>query len=236
MLVFQHHHKARTPDTQILDLHTSRTPRKIKVNVSCCAVLLVLGLLGLVWYAVTFDVRRDWCPHAPVPCALYITLFHVLLLLSLTAYVRCVFTANGVGYWRRFLSPATLNQVETSQCHSCRTERPARAHHCSVCNECVLKMDHHCVWVCNCVGYHNYKYFCLFVFYTAVGAWLAVLGCVLQMLGWLSSESDGRQSGPVFGALILCLSFGTALTGFSAFHLHLARRNKVHSSQLQQTD
>lgn len=29
-------------------------------------------------------------------------------------------------------------------CKKCDSPKPPRTHHCSVCNKCVLKMDHHC--------------------------------------------------------------------------------------------
>lgn len=44
-------------------------------------------------------------------------------------------------------------------CDRCQLVKPDRAHHCSVCGVCVLKFDHHCPWINNCVNFSNYKFF-----------------------------------------------------------------------------
>ena len=39
----------------------------------------------------------------------------------------------------------------------------------SVCNTCILKMDHHCPWLNNCVGHFNHRHFFLYMVFMVIG-------------------------------------------------------------------
>jgi hypothetical protein len=65
----------------------------------------------------------------------------------------------------------------------CRYERkfkPDRCHHCSQCDQCTLRMDHHCPWLDNCIGFWNYKFFLLTLIYSTLSLLLIASSC-----GWL---------------------------------------------------
>merc|ERR1740130_949887 len=57
---------------------------------------------------------------------------------------------------------------ERRHCKWCLKYKPDRCHHCRICNVCVLRMDHHCPWVYNCIGFRNHKYFFLLLVYAAI--------------------------------------------------------------------
>ncbi|KAG5441499.1 putative palmitoyltransferase zdhhc24 [Clonorchis sinensis] len=58
-------------------------------------------------------------------------------------------------------------------CTYCRKSRPPRTHHCHTCEACVIRRDHHCLFLGQCVGLANWRFFLSLVFYGAVGLSLA---------------------------------------------------------------
>uniref|UniRef100_A0A3Q1N3K0 Palmitoyltransferase n=2 Tax=Bos TaxID=9903 RepID=A0A3Q1N3K0_BOVIN len=63
---------------------------------------------------------------------------HWNLILIVFHYYQAITTPPGY-------PPQGRNDMTTvSICKKCINPKPARTHHCSICNRCVLKMDHHC--------------------------------------------------------------------------------------------
>ena len=72
------------------------------------------------------------------------------------------------------------NLIVWRYCKKCVAVRPPRAHHCSLCGRCVLRMDHHCPWVGNCVGLYNHKFFLMFLLHAMIGCATVAIVLALQ--------------------------------------------------------
>jgi len=61
---------------------------------------------------------------------------------------------------------------KATMCKQCSRPRPERSHHCGICGVCIMRLDHHCPWINNCVGFGNHKYFLQCITY-------ALLSCIV---------------------------------------------------------
>ena len=47
-------------------------------------------------------------------------------------------------------------------CDFCKMRKHDRSSHCKICDRCILRMDHHCPFIGNCVGFNNQRFFIQF--------------------------------------------------------------------------
>ncbi|KAF9559286.1 zf-DHHC-domain-containing protein [Agrocybe pediades] len=147
---------------------------------------------------------------------------------ALTGGVR--WTSRGIK-----VTPATY-----TKCLKCKQTRPERAHHCRICNKCVLKYDHHCpvgmrysqsitdanlpFRINQCVGLHNERHFVLFMAYLVVSTFFFSLSGYIRFfdaIGVTSQEWDHFVPEIMFAmiyilCIVLCFAVGVMLT----YHLY----------------
>ncbi|XP_045516787.1 palmitoyltransferase ZDHHC2-like isoform X7 [Pieris brassicae] len=165
-------------------------------------VLLIVSIVTWSYYAYVLQLCIFTIESTVQQCV-YLVLYHILFIMFAWSYWRTIF-ANIKSIPDKYKLPEEelekLLSADTEEaqrtvlenyakdlpivtrtmsgsvryCNRCVLVKPDRAHHCSICARCVLKMDHHCPWVNNCVCFHNYKFFMLFLGY-------ALLYCIFIM-------------------------------------------------------
>uniref|UniRef100_A0A0N5BHU2 Palmitoyltransferase n=1 Tax=Strongyloides papillosus TaxID=174720 RepID=A0A0N5BHU2_STREA len=117
-------------------------------------------------------------------------------------------------------------------CHKCMIVKPDRTHHCSSCDQCIVKFDHHCPWVNNCVMFTNYKYFLLFLIYGTLLHTILSVNNIESVIDYAGNK-DTKEYRHVDSIIILCftvnfiLNFGSlaATLTMLLWHLTLVGRN-----------
>jgi len=115
----------------------------------------------------------------------------------------------------------TKRSGDRRHCKWCAKYKPDRCHHCRVCRMCILKMDHHCPWIYNCVGFRNHKFFFLLLFYS-------MIDCHLIAWSMLESVKQAVETETPFVKIFLLLFgetlaafLGILVTCFFGFHIYL---------------
>merc|ERR1712087_874274 len=127
----------------------------------------------------------------------------------------------------------------------CNVWKPDRVHHCSICNRCILNMDHHCPWINNCVGFYNRKFFIQLLLYVYTSLSVVVVATFpdvvdrihlmsassteLGLSFWVSSAIVGMAF--CLTCLLLC-----TLTNFIKFHLKLVFGNYTTIENLERDE
>ncbi|KAG6132991.1 hypothetical protein E4U12_002977 [Claviceps purpurea] len=223
---------------------------------SCCAVarstplIFVYGLTTwAVWVVVEIGMKapeRSWLGSGS--SAIGLALYGLLN----WSYTTAVFTdpgstTNRDGYGALPMAqsqpPTTSFTVkstgETRFCKKCQARKPDRAHHCSTCRRCVLKMDHHCPWLATCIGLRNHKSFLLFLLYTT-------LFCVYAFAvsgSWVWSEviqEEVQQFENMLPVNFVVLSVLSGIIGlvvgiFTGWHVMLACKGQTTIECLEKT-
>jgi len=123
---------------------------------------------------------------------------------------------NGLSGFRE--KPTTPSYCETSRkiqqtfdmrfCRHCQVFQPPRCYHCSKCDACVCRMDHHCVFINNCVGIGNHRFFLQFL------VWLMAS---LVHWGYLWTHGHYYLTENTPGVRYLIVSICLPILGFLSF-------------------
>ncbi|XP_022213767.2 palmitoyltransferase ZDHHC6 [Drosophila obscura] len=183
----------------------------------------VFGLMVCVIGTTVHLNAMWWPPEESLYAAINYVMIAVLNLVTLYNFGMAIVV--GPGLLPRHWQPTDPEDEQFLQyCKVCEGYKAPRAHHCRRCNRCVMRMDHHCPWINNCIGWANQANFFYFLFFFMLGSIQSgvIIGCsfyegIYRRAMLKQGNSDGIRVVLTLHSAMACLySLGVVVGVFLA--------------------
>lgn len=148
--------------------------------------IISFGVLGLVisfWYHYLIPISKVVGENLIILLAIC-----DIILFSLYIYALIITVCGDNGRLQdslrkniryKLISKETLDSLPI--CEKCGLPKPPRCHHCSFCNKCHLRMDHHCPAIGKCVALRNIQPFIVMLNWGIIDLTFMILQCMIPI-------------------------------------------------------
>ncbi|CAK69536.1 unnamed protein product (macronuclear) [Paramecium tetraurelia] len=121
-------------------------------------------------------------------------------------------------------------------CKICLAFVKAPSKHCKSCNRCTDQFDHHCIWLNNCIGAQNYRYFFILIvlleLYLITVLILSIM--IKSILGYIEIGFTFLLLIPI--TFILAMHIYFRFKGITTYEYILLKRKKVEKPSPEKLD